>query len=401
MEKNSLIRIDRLETAVSIWEDNMAFYYLDHEIRKVKGETPLLQDIYPAVNSLTFRDDLLGIGTMSPEEVATLSDKYMTHETVSKLHILGYLPAEVVRWTFSSRRVYAVDTELMCLLNTTSLGNITWGELCWPFDTFALSFEEPIKDEDGNAFDFLLVTIAQGEKIGRRVLFCLLSRSLEGHRTASSKERDALIRLLKSRGPDDLKFRKKFRLFHKHRVNKVAELGVIAAHKSIAHGNMSEPVAHSVGRMSDEGGAISGSSSALFDIVARIVLGFCFYISSLPPGDPHSTDWKPAKSGAPDPKAISSGADVCHVRSKYVLSTSSKNRNQFVKTLDARSPRELCAHMRCAHWRRWPGTAHDPNAPKIVYVRASRVRHDRLQDRELHGGTQVIVRRSRGSASKS
>lgn len=127
-----------------------------------------------------------------------------------------------------------------------------------------------------------------------------------------------------------------------------------------------------------------------FEIAARIVAGLCLYLTTLPTRTSHRSEWRPADSLAkrPDPRAITTGAEVCLVSSVYELTAQER---EVIERVGPRGYYELCCHFRRGTWRRKPGFGQDPTAPKVVHVRPTIVRKDRLPEGAVPGGSANIL----------
>jgi hypothetical protein len=128
----------------------------------------------------------------------------------------------------------------------------------------------------------------------------------------------------------------------------------------------------------------------------HLVSAFIAYLSTLPPGSPYLSDWTAKsksylrnKRGARDPRSITDGARICTVSSSYVLSQAEQaviGRREQTGTYQVRP------HFRRGHFRRRPGHGHDPAAPRVVWVRPTLVRADRLPPGGIPGGTEAVLK---------
>jgi len=294
-------------------------------------------------------------------------------------------------WTVSSRRSFHLNEEIQALLYAMSFHDIRWTDLLFPFDSFLVTFEVPIQTEL-DSYDAALVTRlyvpyavrgADGE-IGLSV--GLLSSRLNGYRSIKPLEKDMLWR--------------------------AARKGSAYVRQAIDHTNprFLDPgpfVSTSVGpsylqRFANEsmtGGlpiaSLSGEASRdtlastdAVDRAFRLIAGLCLYLSSLEPESSFRSGWtRTATLGLSDPKAITRDAQVCFIRSSFVLS--SIERSTFIA---GAGRREMSAHFRRGHYRRRPGEGQNPDAPKIVLVRPTLIRGDRLASDELPGGSMAILK---------
>lgn len=386
-------QFDRLEQALRLWEDSCYLLDFCNRINRLTGQPATYQDIPQADHWGEFRDYLLHLNRNLPFDHRRFLGE-SEERGVSVLEAWYFLPFLLGTWTSCSRRVYHLDSDLQTLLSLTSVDDVKWQDLSWPFESFVLSLDSPLVGmprDDGVPvyFDTIMVTKSYyrpptepGVQIETAQVIMLDNR-LEQRQALSRFDRDRAEELLrKGRINDALK----------HLTDKKRYRSVYSESFRLDFSRMSDLRLGETSSQLQEIGAVRGGKASLgaWDAAARIIGGLCLYLQSLPSKSPHVSSWQPLEPGIknPDPRAISTGAEVCHVSSVYRLTAEER---EVVEQIGKRGHYELCAHFRTGHWRRRPGTGNDPAAPKVVHVRPTLVRRDRLAEGQLPGGSEEIV----------
>jgi hypothetical protein len=284
------------------------------------------------------------------------------------------LASQVASWMKSSRRIYRVPEDLELLLAATSLNDVNWENVRWPFDSFLITLEVPII-LGGNEIDSILVCYELGEKSVSNATYILavprnmkkmdavfigdqserISRALlnKDYDYASQKLNAILTNRLRSESPEMLI------------LSKEAFRGDgLAAH-------FENEVWEDVGMQK----------------ILRIVFGMLLYLQSLPASITAPSGWKRSEAVKEPghPKKITLASEVCNIASVYKLNLQEKA--VFRNGLRG-AHLEVSVHYREGHWRRPPGKGSDPNFPKTVWVRPTIVRFDKLEDGGLPGGSE-------------
>jgi hypothetical protein len=351
-----------------------------------------------------------------PEEVvlsaSDITDWVCTTADLPKSWVngtIGLVPLHLSCWTLNSRRIYEISGELQTLLMATSLKEVRWSDVDWPFLSFAMSLEQPMRSlPDDLGSDFLIVyqcSLPQSwMKYGRREgvpdnyeepVFMA-----EGFNSSRLNEYQPLTQAQK----DDLTRR----LGHA-RTRRSTLRQLEADWKSLDEANLRgfegmsgfmvplnrdtlipESVAKSMDERRKEGlpDHLSAQQLAFYERLTRLVAGFPLYLKSLPAKSPCLSPPQPICAAGPDPSAIVREADLCTVSSKFRVS----REEQVLLGIIPGEPGEreryaLSCHFREAYWRRFPGQGKNPNAPKAVHVRSTIVRRDRLPDGGTPGGS--------------
>lgn len=376
------IQIERLEQLLRLWEDmNFLTHLMGLSERKLGVEKPTPLE-GPLLHWRDLREDLLH------GRVSENSKKYEVDSELLEILPHTSLPFEFESWTKSSRRVFEISHELQILLSLTSLQDVKWSEIRWPFESFVVALAEPLYQSDQD-FDTILVSRdPRGPgKDGVVLSIRLISNKLEQFHPLSQFEKSQLLSQYKN-GKHDKVSDKVMRTLNREilgtsratalPLDKIGECRVTESYDQLL-------TKAGFGQLEAEGN----------DHAIRIVLGLCLYLYSLPSQSSHRSDWQTVQSkqksqlSGRDSRAISDGANVCSVSSTFKLTREEK---ELVQRLRGRAISELSAHFRRGHWRRPPGQGQNPEALKTVWVRPTLVLKDKLKEGEVPGGaiTQLV-----------
>lgn len=121
---------------------------------------------------------------------------------------------------------------------------------------------------------------------------------------------------------------------------------------------------HALMRESYEVSCPCGGEHKEWDQAVHIAMAMCLYLLSLPAKARKQPDERQAGKTSMPPMAVGRDATIQTVAFPEHLS------QDLRETLrDVRQGREISAHFRTSHFRRAPGKANDPDAPKTVFVR--------------------------------
>lgn len=376
--------VERLEQALHMWEDHNFLMNGFSCIDTGLGQHPVVPLAGPIIHWHEFRRYLLSLLTnplldfdrerfIGPPEVA----KFLATEGKFSL----FLPEALAAWTRHSRRVFHVTSDLQMLLDATSLEGITWADVSLPFESFAITLEAPINDWEENEYDCILVSREWDTEADRSVVgIRLMPHAMDDNWMVSRKTRQIITRQLKRKQWAEAERR------IKHEVSKK-----ILMRTKIRYIDPASRDIQVTAQIFDVSHIGQGQRDISVERASRLVVGLCLYLSALPPGSPHQSNWMPiARHGTPDPGAITQEAEVCTVWSTHTL-TPQEREIIDPQVERKRRPYELSAHFRKGHWRRSPGQGSNPNAPKIVWVRPTLVRKDRLDKDTLPGGAESLL----------
>lgn len=400
--------VDRLEQGLRLWEDHCFFYRklvklvqlrpggVDLSSRSGLSPREVGQlNIGPFAHSEGFRKFLLN----SVHERSSFDyEKYVGPSRVEEL--LGaksYLPVVLWAWTQTSRRVYRVSRELQLLLGVTSLNDVTWGELHFPFASFAIALEDPLSDEvSGETYDLLLVSTInkKTEEDSWTDLDLTLFPAKLGSYTAST--------LLERKKVNTVWIEKQWRVMERW-INSFPERfhdqGVLNINISLRRNEKTSILDKRWGYSCDDSnwdeGLHQGNLLTLWTKVSRIVAGLVLYFKSLPPNHNYIKEEhrgaaeQRERLRSPDKSCITDIAQVCTVSSIFELSREERTILESCRT--GAGGYEVRAHFRCGYWRRPPGLGTDPTAQKTVWVRPTLVRRDRVPNGAVPGGAETDI----------
>lgn len=395
--------VHRLEQALCLWEEMCMTMNVGARMLVALGRKTEIPLTGPVVHWREFRRYLLhALEHDSFDESRFVGNVGVQHLTRLSGSFLVYLPLAIWSWTRSSRRVYHLSEELQHLLHITSLDGVTWGDVSWPFASFGIMLDSPIPDNKGNRYDFILVSNEiDSEDNRRKIGIRLFNVEYDNWRFLPRDEQNKILLAA------DRKQWDKVRLW----IEKVSERSqsVTSGEKegiecSVFHIDpeqhasalitdtiVADLVELSEQKWLDDTLGRQQANLSHWDVAARLVVGLCLYLKMLPQDSEHVSPWKKVeRKMSLDPLAVTKEAEVCTITSIHKL-TQEEHELISGSVVSARAYHELRAHFRQGHWRRKPGAGNDPTAPKVVMVRPTIVRRDRLQSGALPGGTEQIL----------
>jgi len=277
------------------------------------------------------------------------------------------------------------------ILSSLSIGDVTWGDVMLPFESYAIRLPRPIKmHESGFTANFLMLTRtaqgvyirAHGDKIAKYTSSEPdLKKDFESN--FYNRNFETALELCHSEFVRFGKFNYGTTLvlpntnFSDSVGKSLAKMGL---HETISENSETRRL-----EVSETDTVYEGMMSAI-----RVLVGLALYMKTLKSPDSYISNWsKENKRGAPDPKAITNRTKICNVRHSYALSSNER----IALGLDRASKDELASlelnwQFVSGYWRRLAGLGKDPNAPKTEIVRSYMRRKDRMPDVGLPGGSQ-------------
>lgn len=394
--------IEALEHALRVYEN--ATYAIDLIARAQKLGAHLFPDkigyspITTPPGHRRFRDFLLDAAT-TPFDVqniapygGVLNHSLERYPEGFKSFIKENVPVALYRWSACSRRVFDLSNDLQLLLQNTDVKDVRISDVPWPFSTFAITIPQSLM-EHADVRCILVNVVHDPEEPDKIRSFYIRLFPAKGapHLTLELSERQDLERLFRQRKWQNLQKR----LVPHMNAWSAYQVGYFGTPCNVSvntcyeeHFDGDAPKLHTpkLAEPIDEQAALNAFPTAL-----NLAIGLSFYLSMLPANSTERSSWSqiPASRRTSDPRAISHAADVCSVSSTHVLTP--EERRAFSHHGNGTSSYELCAHFRRGHWRRPPGRGKDTTAEKIVWVRPTLVRRDRLGPGELPGGTRTIL----------
>lgn len=393
-------RSDRLETVLHAWEDLWYLAGVAERIRQADGQPPLYKHEKAIVNWSQLRKTILKTSIRRPQSLDMThfmspalneASSNLTGEAAQPLELmlLPTMGTAIAGWCLQSRRIYYLSPDLMALLNATSLDRVRWKDVSLPFASFAISLGKPIVDPAGDVFDYILVTSLQDTTTESLFLdFRFFVAGCDQYTPLNEANKHNIEQRMRQRNWPHVA--KLINLFLDNTEK------VCGSRFELDATSQEEPVTTTAERLYSEFNndfpLLQEDPRFVWGSMIRIVVGLCLYMQTLPAKSSYQSEWrKLQRSGLPDPRAITNEAEVCTVSSCYNLTREEKVFLGLEGDEQERKQYELSCHFRQGHWRRVPGTGHDPTAPKIVHVRPTIVRKDRLRENELPGGSEALV----------
>lgn len=387
-------QVHRLEQMLTYWEDQCFVHSIVSEHGTRLNYPAEYLKWFPFSGPLRHWRELRGhLRELGRHGGVLDSDRFttVTNLLVTSQGSLMQFPLYLRDWTVSSRRAFHLDEEVQALLSALSFRGMKWADLLFPFESFLVTFEVPIRTEL-DAYDAAIVTRLYAPDVLRHengesgLSIGLLSSRLNEYRPFTTLEKDMLWRAARKGSarvrdaidPENPRFLDPGPFLSTSAGPNFLER---MASESITEGH---PVLSLGGETSSDTLASTGAMNAAF----RLTAGLCLYLSSLESTSPHRSGWKtPPTRGLPDPKAITRDSQVCLIRSSFELSP--EERTVFIM---GSGGYEMSARFRRGHYRRLPGEGQNPHAPKVVLVRPTLLREDRLAPGELPGGSMTILK---------
>lgn len=387
-------KVARLEQMLRLWEDICYLRRTRSQVLEMQRKPTPYPLVGPLAHWFDFRRDLLAAGIdgdidpgkffcdpTDPVQLAQLM------KSVGKLRLS--IPTEIASWSVQSRRIYSPSLDLQALLNAMSLKDLTWADISWPFGSFAITLESPIKDRHGNDFDCILVNRyvgpdPQGEE-QEVTQIRLLGPSIEKS-LVSDFDRAQINKSRKQMKWHDLEKQLKAA---ETKLGRAATAIFSLNGKKIGNSLVSDSALDLMFKSHGQQCGCGGTHED-WDQAIHIVVGLCMYLRSLPADSPHRTPWRnPTVAEGATNKSIIGTAEVCAVQSKHRLSD--EERKVFLGHRRGTTGAQMSAHFREGHWRRPPGKGNNPTAEKTVEVLPTIVRRDRLGPGETVPGMEKVM----------
>jgi hypothetical protein len=389
VKNNQLLKIERLDQALLMWEEMMWACNIKQQACKAKSARvgrdvpesafwpPL---VGPIMHYKELRQHLLAMETLDDFDCGRFQMfPQEKDEWIRNVPTQGVFAGQLAAWTMTSRRAYHIDNDLKALLGATSLEGLRAEDIHFPFESFGISLDEPIEGENGSTFDFILYSpliIKEDGKIQKFPAIRLLGTNLAKERSIPREAINKKIARGKIEEANEL-------LSRKASYRKQDYLDTLA----VLAGFPQDRLVLDLIKEFDQPQTIQGW---------RIVFGLMLYLKMLADARTHVSDWQGVERRSrpllsPDKRAITDEAQVCYVSSVRKLGAEERQAlNHFAS--GKVSGHEMPYHFREGHWRRPPGKGNDPTWPKTVLVQPTVVRKDRKPDDAIAGGSLVLVK---------
>lgn len=377
--------VHHLEELLSNWEDWCFMQHTAISHHLACGSRPPAQIIGGYKNWSRLRSDILG------RKMFVWPDYYLPDVALQNKQLFDLVPFCVWAWSYWSRRTYSLSRDLQALLLATTTRGITYADVVLPFNAFVIELPRPILDENGKEHDAILVASGSSD-----------TPTEPGRPEVLKAGQMLMTPLRKNAGQYALPdfFRDKLKKFVAHRRwDKVGKLhgelatdfdsvpvgGLIIDRREQGHLPVVTPIDKIFAECSC--GQKHEKHPEMHEQMVRLVVGFCLYLKTLPSGSPQTSAWSPlSKNARFYASAVTNGANICEVGHELKLDPADLAilESRFIgdeHTADDGGHKiEIKAHFRSGHWRRWPGTGHNPNAPKIIHIHPTFVRRDKFAE---------------------
>jgi len=296
------------------------------------------------------------------------------------------IPPLIASWTAYSRRVMRLSADLQVQLELTSISNLRWEDVRWPYDAFLIGLDRPIEVTSGRQFDYIMVSTRPAVSTDSRLrvpdlTLMLLPTNLEHFPFLTEKKLRRIGRLIEadrvtSLNAEIIAYNKKYGQ-HRHRL----PVGEIRFYPQ-------ERIVDVLDEFHERSDVLSRAVAEL-DIALRVSVGLAMYLASVPPSPSVLQDEAPTAPADPDIRAISQGAHVCRVLSSYTMSI--EERHEIMIEGVPRQFRQLSPHWRRGHFRREWGQGSNPKARRTVWIHPVQVRKDLLGPHQQVGGSDTTI----------
>ena len=390
MSKN--IGAKRMEEMLNNWETN----YFFQEIIKFNRNPFLKEMACPDINKL--RNALLKasgneILDVSFSEIVPANP--MDEEDVIFTEAISVL-LNLVSWNRHSRRVFHLSSDMQMLLDATSLKNIKWEHVKFPFDTFVVGLDTPLRDDSGTLYDAFLFSrtdeLLDDPTVVPKWELKLLPQTLS---TAKRLKENDVKKILKSINGSEDEFRHGLNYGvdkYLKPENDIQMLLVEEIEPSSLHG---KNVTDFLERLNDSENILKNHP---LDSAFHILINLCLYLENFP----SSAVKTPVKKSRDKKKKRgqikgSQKSFVDDSENLFTVLCQFKMKKEEIKKLAnfvrvSKNSHEIRAHWRRAHWRRKPNCGHIPfeHAPKD-WIPMKFVNAHKLPPNSLPLATEVML----------
>lgn len=149
-------QIMEMENALRQWEDaNFLIYNLIAAQVKFKDNVKESLMRGSLANYSEFRSYLLNDRKLVFDQNRFMTDDRKLKSAMS--YLWGY-PFILYLWTKRSRKVYHITESLHRFFDITGVGNLRWGDIAMPYESFVFTLSRPIKFIKGTEYTCIMVT---------------------------------------------------------------------------------------------------------------------------------------------------------------------------------------------------------------------------------------------------
>lgn len=359
MSKN--IGAKRMEEMLNHWETQ----YFFQEIIKFNKNPFLRKMDCPNINKL--RNALL---TSTSDEILDISFLEIIPTDPEKFDGVIFTEAmstllNLISWNRHSRRVFHLSSDIQMLLDATSLKNIKWEQVRFPFDTFVVSLDTPLKSDDGNLYDAFLFSrtddLLNDPTVMPRWELKLLPQTLSTAKRLKEYDVKKILRCING-SEDEFKYGLNYALEKYFKPEE--DIQMLLAEKIEPNTLHGENVTDFIERLNDSEHILKNHP---LDSAFHILINLCLYLENFP----SSVIKAPVKKSQEARKKGAQKSFVDDLENLFTVLCRFKMKDEEIKKLAnfvraSKNSHEIRAHWRRAHWRRKPHCGHIPfdRAPK-------------------------------------
>lgn len=376
----SRVAVPELEGVLRIWED---FWYVFSQARTLSdfGQNPSPR--LGALRNFThFRRALLQARNSAPTltEIDFAPPIEMALDTT--LNFIWRVPSMLLGWSRNSRRVYDLTEELEGILVATSLKDVVWKDVVFPFSSFGIRLPIPLIDGNGHEYSFIFMRsvndTVNGMEMSSGLDILMIGAGHKNYQPISDQKRTALERAVKS---GNIQRAQVIIGDMQHHMDKCRTMQIRFGTEmlNIPISETAQHIAYTGHETNEQG------EDYVWHRAFQILVGLPLYLRALPAGSSALRSTGPLlRSQATDLTAVTAPEDVITVASCYDLDPSAVDGMKML-IREGKAAFEMSWHFREGHWRRPPGMGH-LDVPRTVHVRPTIVRADRATPDSLPGG---------------
>lgn len=388
-----------LEQTLRIWEDYCFIINLLARTQ-IREKTKTDYHLYgPFLHFAEFRNYILK--SYKDFDMDEFSQKFLEDRFSGQpliLNDLAEIPFELALWSYSSRRIYHLKSDMCHLLNATSIKNVQWKNVRLPFDAFAIMLDEPIISPKLNE-EYDCILISSHNSSGLTILsFRLINTKVKSYIPIPDEEKKLIQRFFKER--KSLKLLARIKKYHAAIPDPlILPHFELPLSKEILEAYITDSITdlvigyaqnqNQLGRkihipdksciMPEEG-----------NTAARLAVGVCLFLTTKHAASIKSYTYRQTEKKQPSQiKSISDESEIFKITLGQVLTPQEKK--NCSTGLKREGGYTIDPHWRQGVYRFPPYKANDPDAEKTVWVRPSFVNYHRLNQGQLPNGSEMEI----------
>ena len=391
-----------LEQSLRIWED---FCFIINLLVRTQNRKKIKTDYHlygPFLHFAEFRNYLLK--SYHDFDMHEFSQKFLEDRFSGQPLILkdmAEIPFELALWSYSSRRVYHLKSDMCYLLNATSIKNVCWKNVKLPFDAFAITLDEPIIGAHLNEeYDCILVSSHNAS--GLTVLSIrLINSKVKTYTPISTEEKKLMQRFFKNK--KSLKLLAKLKKY-----TEAIPEPLVLPHfelplsqdilESKVTDSLVDLILNYAKQQNQLGRKIHVPNKDCImpeegNTAARLVVGLCLFLTTRHTKNIKSYNYRePTKRQPGQIKSITDESEIFKVTLGQVLTL--KEKENCSLGLRRKGGYTIDPHWREGTYRFPPNKAKDPHAEKTVWVRPSYVNAHLVPEGHLPNGSETKIKNS-------